>query len=254
MKALAGSNWGLTTETLVATYKAIVHPISADPIWFTQVSSSHLGKLEVIQNKALRIATGCHQKAAASHFRAETGILLLKVHLELCSQQFFASALQPLHPSHLIFTFPLDPRLLRATLQNSYYHILRGLQVRSDDPNALPLIFGGMLEEGPHPLVRRLLRGRMIEEIVRSQALNKVLMATRLQLTQQNNCCPGLTEAPSASSGPTVRRGSNATATLYSGSMTPPAAPPTTRWPISLTALHIPRTWPPGICGWYLSR
>ena len=43
-KALAGSNWGFTTETLVATYKAIVSSILeyAFPIWFTQVSSSNL--------------------------------------------------------------------------------------------------------------------------------------------------------------------------------------------------------------------
>ena len=56
MKALAGSSWGFTTETLVAKYKAIVRPILnyAAPMWFTQVSSSHLDKLEVIQNKALR--------------------------------------------------------------------------------------------------------------------------------------------------------------------------------------------------------
>ena len=72
-----------------------------------QMPSSHLDKLEVIQNKALRIATGCHQKAAASHLIAETGVLPLRTHLGLCSQQFYASALQPLHPSHLIVTFPL---------------------------------------------------------------------------------------------------------------------------------------------------
>ena len=42
MEALAGSSWGFTTETLVATYKAIVRPILnyTVPIWFTQVSSS----------------------------------------------------------------------------------------------------------------------------------------------------------------------------------------------------------------------
>ena len=82
-KALAWSSWGFTTETLVATYKAIVCPILnyAALIWFTQISSSHLDKLEVIQNKALRIATGCHQKAVASHLRAETGVLPLRAHL-----------------------------------------------------------------------------------------------------------------------------------------------------------------------------
>ena len=98
MKALAGSSRGFKTETSVATYKAIVRPILnyAAPICFTQISSTHLDKLEVIQNKALRIATGCHQKSAASHLRAETGVLPLRG--QLCSQQFYASALQPYTP------------------------------------------------------------------------------------------------------------------------------------------------------------
>ena len=89
-----------------------------------------------------------------------------------------ASALQPLDPSHLIITSNPDSRPLSATLQSSYHHVLRVLLVRSDDPNAPPLIFGGMLEEGAYPLARRFLQGRMIEEIVRSQAPNKVLMTT----------------------------------------------------------------------------
>ena len=111
MKALAGSSWGFTTKTLLATYKAIVRPILnyAAHIWFTQISSTYLDKLEVIQNKALRIATECLQKAAASHLRAETGVLPLRTHVELCYQQFYASALKPLHPSHLIVTSPPDP-------------------------------------------------------------------------------------------------------------------------------------------------
>ena len=144
MKALAGSSWVFTTETLVAIYKAILRPILnyADPIWFTQVSSSHLDKLEVIQNKAQRVKTGCHQKAAASHLKAETGVLPLRAHLELCCQQFYASTLQPLHPSHLIVTSPPDPRPLRSTLQASYHRTLRGLRVRGDDPNPLPHLRG----------------------------------------------------------------------------------------------------------------
>ena len=79
MKALAWLSWGFTTETLV-TYKAIVRPILnyASSNWFTQVSSTHLDKLEVIQNKVMRITTGCHQKAAASHLRAETVVLSLR--------------------------------------------------------------------------------------------------------------------------------------------------------------------------------
>ena len=113
MKATAGSNWGFTTETLVATYKAIVRLILnyAAPIWFTQVPSSHLDKIEVIQNKVLRIATGYHQKVVVSHLRAETGVLPLRAHLGLCSQQFYASALQPLHPQSPNRHLPTRPPL-----------------------------------------------------------------------------------------------------------------------------------------------
>ena len=137
MKTLAGSNWGFTIETLVATCKAIVRPILnyAPSIWFTQVSSSHLDKLEVIQNKAVWIANGCHIKAAVSHLRDETGVLLLRVHLELCSQQFYAIHLQPMHPSHLIVTSHPDSPLM-TTLQASFHHILRGLRVSGEGPNA----------------------------------------------------------------------------------------------------------------------
>ena len=109
MKALAGLSWGFTTETLVSP--SFVCPILnyAAPICFTEVFSTHLDKLEVIQNKALRMATSCNQKPAASYLRAETGVLPLRVLLELCSQQFYTSTLQPMLPSHLISTSPPDP-------------------------------------------------------------------------------------------------------------------------------------------------
>ena len=74
MKALAGSSWGFTTEMLVASYKVIVRPILSatmpPPSGSPKISSSHLDKLKVIQNKALRVATGCHQKSVATHLRA----------------------------------------------------------------------------------------------------------------------------------------------------------------------------------------
>ena len=145
MKATAGSNWGFTTETLVATYKAIVRPILnyPAPIWFTQLPSSHLYKLEVIQNKVLRIATGCHQKAAVSHLRAETGVLPLRAHLELCSQQFYASAFQPLHPQspnrHLP-TRPPPPQGYPPGL------IPPSCEAKGDDSNPPLLILGGVLK------------------------------------------------------------------------------------------------------------
>ena len=107
----------------------------------------------MIQNKGLRIAIGCHQKAAASHLRAKSGVFPLRAYLELCYQQFYA----PQSPNrHLPSP---DPRSLRATLHGSYHRILRGLRLRGGDTNAPPLIFVGVLEEGAYPLARCIIRG-----------------------------------------------------------------------------------------------
>ena len=124
MKAVSRSSWGFLTETLVGTYEAIVCPILnyAAPTWFTKGSSSHLDKLELVQNKALRIETGYHQKAAVSYFRAETGPSLS-----------VTSSSTPLPP---------DPRPLRATLHASYHWTLRALWFKGDDVPMSPTLRG----------------------------------------------------------------------------------------------------------------
>ena len=65
---------------------------------------------------------------------------------------------------------------LGVTVQASFHRILRGIRVRGDDPNAPPAIYSSVLDEGTCHLARRLLRGRISEEIVRSQSPNKVLL------------------------------------------------------------------------------
>ena len=194
----------------------------------------------MIQNKALRIATGCQQKGGASHLRAETGVLPLRAHLELRCQQFYTRLVNPYTP----VTSPL-----RTTLQASYHRTLRSLRVRGDDPNAPHLIFGGVLEEGGYSLARRLFRGRIIEETIRSQAPNKVLMARPLPIDLTEQLLPRSYCGSSRSFSPTV--------TPQAGPMTPPvpiAAPPTIRWPTSSAVPLIPRIWPRGICGRHPSR
>ena len=142
------------------------------PCVLTQVSFSHLDKLEVIQNKAARLPTDSDLKSTVSYFGAKTGVLLFRAHPELCSQQFYASALHPNHPSNLSH---LHPPPLMAILHASYNRVLRGLRARGDEPNAplLPVIFGAYTDS----LARRPLQGRIAGEIVRSQAPNKVLCA-----------------------------------------------------------------------------
>ena len=81
----------------------------------------------------------------------------------------------PSQSSYLLL--PSLPLLHRAIILASYHRIPSGLRVRSDESNGLPVVFGGIQEEGTYPQARHLLQGRMIGEIVRSQAPNKVLWA-----------------------------------------------------------------------------
>ena len=64
LKALSGTNWGQQKETIVITCKALVLSILTytASIWAPIASQDNLTRLQTIQNSALGIATGCHQR------------------------------------------------------------------------------------------------------------------------------------------------------------------------------------------------
>ena len=78
----------------------------AAPTWAPIASQSqeNLRRLQTIQNSALRIATGCHQRASSAHLHTETRILPIEDSLDLQCRQYLASALCPSHPSYAIVT------------------------------------------------------------------------------------------------------------------------------------------------------
>ena len=63
IKTLTVTGWGKQKETLLATYKAVMRPALqyASSIWSPLASSTSINKLQVMQNAALRTATGCTQ-------------------------------------------------------------------------------------------------------------------------------------------------------------------------------------------------
>ena len=112
MKAVTGSGWGQDKETLLLTYGALIKPIItyAAPIWFPRASQTSIDRLQVIQNKALRIASGSVLRADITHLHTECKTLPIKEHLSMLSKQFLASALRPIHPSHSLVTGDPGPR------------------------------------------------------------------------------------------------------------------------------------------------
>ena len=60
IKALTATGWGKQKETLMDTYKGVVIPALeyVSSIWSALSSSTSIYKLQVMQNSALRTATG----------------------------------------------------------------------------------------------------------------------------------------------------------------------------------------------------
>ena len=124
----------------------------------------------MIQNKVLRITTGCQQKSAMSLLRAEIAVLVPTWWCTwICVHSSFMLA-----PSS-----PCTPVISSTPPLPDSSPLKPASQVRGDDPNAPPVIFGGVLEEGNYPLTILTIQpqGWMVREIIWSKMPNKVLWA-----------------------------------------------------------------------------
>ena len=177
-----------------------------------------------------------------SHLRDETGVLPLRAHLELCSQQFYAIAL---HPNPLIV-----PKTLVHSRQPSRPPSIEPLEacgLNAMIPCSQAALPCHLL--GRSTLIRCFLRGRLIDEVFLSQAPNKLLWVTPPPLDPAEQLLPGPVPSGlySPTSAPATVEGSRST-------ITPTRTPPTTRRPTSTAAPHIQWTCPLGICGTHPSR
>ena len=90
MKSLTSTGWGKHKETLMATYKAVMRQSLeyAFSIWSPLASSTSINKMQVMQNAALRTATGCTQGTNIQHMHDETLILPIHEQLQLHASQY----------------------------------------------------------------------------------------------------------------------------------------------------------------------
>ena len=111
LKALAGTIWGQWKETILMTYKAIGRSVAnGAPVWSTNASATSIGKIQITQNEALRIATGSHKMSSIDHLHNETEMLTVKQHSDLLSAQYLVQCLDPDHVCHNITTMDDPPR------------------------------------------------------------------------------------------------------------------------------------------------
>ncbi|RWS01070.1 Tcoingi protein-like protein, partial [Dinothrombium tinctorium] len=101
LKAIASHTWGQDKETLTLLYKQYIRSVLeyASPAWFPTLSQTNLQKLKTLENRALRIATGCILMTDIPHLHSETQTLPLPYHSDLLGAQFFARISDPQHPT-----------------------------------------------------------------------------------------------------------------------------------------------------------
>ena len=123
LKALAGTTWGQQKETILMTYKAIGRSVAnySAPVWSTNASATSIGKIQIAQNEALRIATGSHKMSSIDHLHNETEMLTVKQHSDLLSAQYLVQCLDPDHVCHNITTMDVPPRQMKHTLHTRHY-------------------------------------------------------------------------------------------------------------------------------------
>ena len=84
----------------------------ASSIWSPLASSTSINKLQVMQNAALRTATGCTQDTNIQHLHDETLKLPILEHLQLHASQYKQKTQHPSHPPlHKHTTYFNTPRL-----------------------------------------------------------------------------------------------------------------------------------------------
>ena len=116
IKALTATGWGKQKETLMATYKAVMRPALeyASSVWSPIASSTSINKLQVMQNAALRTATGCTQDTNIQHLHDETLTLPIHEHLQLHATQYKQKTQHPSHPLHKHTPYFNTPRLKKT--------------------------------------------------------------------------------------------------------------------------------------------
>ena len=127
IKALTATGWGKQKETLMATYKAVMRPALeyASSVWSPIASSTSINKLQVMQNAALRTATGCTQDTNIQHLHDETLTLPIHEHLQLHASQYKQKTQHPSHHNGRYTTnIPTDPHTVTTTdIKTNMRHI-----------------------------------------------------------------------------------------------------------------------------------
>ena len=134
MTTLGSTSFGQANEFLSIVYRQFVRTNLnyASTAWYPTISNTNRLKLERVQNRALRIITGCVKTTPVHHLQSEAKVLPIEAHLDMIGSQFFSKASTPDHPCHHTVQAPTPPRNKKVTPSQYYTEQLRRIPPTSE--------------------------------------------------------------------------------------------------------------------------
>ena len=185
LRALSDTTFGHDKECLTATFKSLVRPLLdyAAPIVYPNYSASSIRRLQLIQNKSLRLITGCHSAASVDHLHSETEVLPVRDHLHLLSSQYLARAMQPDHPSFGVVSLPPGPRQMKHTLASKC------------GPTVEPHLQDGVIPPAAYKETINRIHTETVGNAIRDRSHNRVLKTPAPKINPQEFHLPRKTRA-----------------------------------------------------------
>jgi hypothetical protein len=180
MKSLTATKWGKQKETIVTTFKTITRPIIeyGSTIWSPIISDSNLNKLQVVQNAALRTATGCTRDTNLQHLHEETDVLPLKEHLKLHASQLRQKSQLANHPLNKHNHQHKKCRQIRETIfYNKNYTINYDNRMNNFTPDTVE-----------HN--KKLIHTNIVREYTRNKSINKVIQDKAPKISKDEEKLP----------------------------------------------------------------
>ena len=159
----------------------VLHPVSFQ-LRYSLYSASSINRLQKVQNKSLRLATGCHAASSIDHLHAEAKELPVGDHLHLLSSQFLARSLDPNHVSHPFTTLDQGPRKLK--------HTLRSTCIEDVSPY---LEESGTISRGNYDMVKNKLHNDIVRKSINRSSNNRVIGCKPPPVNSNENHLPGVT-------------------------------------------------------------
>ena len=183
IRALSDSEFGKDKECLLLTFKTFIRPILnyAAPVTYPNYAASSIEKLQRVQNRALRLALGCHSAASVDHLHAEAKELLVADHLRLLASQFLAKALHPDHISHHYVKLDRGRRSNKHTLQSKCIDDVR--QYLDEEGN---------LPRGSYNEVKNNIHTDIVREALNRSSAYRVLGRRPPEISNQETYLPRL--------------------------------------------------------------